>query len=451
MPTRLLIADDNERVFESLRANFGQFGIHCGYAADRTEIVELLREESFDALLLDVMLGEDNGLEVLAEIQANHPDLPVIVITGYASVESAVEAMKQGAFDYVKKPLDFERLLQLLQNALSLHRLRVENRELRARIEELTPRVTTRNARMQEVLHRAEKLAGTDLPVLIIGEHGCGKEIVADYLHGHSKRSVERMEKINCAAFPESLLDNELFGHEKGAFTGASESFRGIFERAHGGTLLLDEIGDMPLTTQAKILRVLQNHEIRRIGGTETLQVDVRFVAATHQDLPARIAAGEFREDLYYRLNAAVLEVPPLRERSEDVMVLANEFLRECARTHDKPVRSFAAEVLELFLQYPWPGNIRELKNTVNYASALCNGEQLEVSDLPPALQRGAGSDRSATSAERNDLTPLEQAERNLIARTLRKMGNNKKQTAEILGMSRKTLYNRLARYGISP
>ena len=451
MPTRLLIADDNERVFESLRPNFGQFGIQCRYADGRAGILKLLRSESFDALLLDVMLGEESGLEVLAEIQASHPDLPVIVITGYASVESAVEAMKQGAFDYVKKPLDFERLLQLVQNALCLHRLREENRELRARIEELTPRVTTRNARMQEVLHHADKLAGTDLPVLIVGENGCGKEIVADYLHGHSKRSAERMEKINCAAFPESLLDNELFGHEKGAFTGASEGFRGIFERAHGSTLLLDEIGDMPLTTQAKILRVLQNHEIRRIGGTETLQVDVRFVAATHQDLPTRIAAGEFREDLYYRLNAAVLEVPPLRERGEDVVLLAEEFLRECARSHNKPVRSFAPEVFDIFLQYPWPGNIRELKNTVNYASALCSGEQLEVSDLPPALQRGIGFERGATLAEKNDLTPLEQAERNLIAGTLWETGNNKKRTAEILGMSRKTLYNRIARYGIAP
>jgi two-component system response regulator AtoC len=371
MQARILIVDDNEAIFESLQPNFYQFGLETVYASDGAEAEETVTRGSVDAVLLDIMLETESGIDVLQRIKKINRHLPVIMITGYASIQTAVESMKLGAFDYVKKPLDFDRLFKVVENALELYKLSEENLVLKRRIRELSSHIYAENTKMTHVIEKATKLAQTDIPILIVGENGSGKEVVADYIHAYSSRAPHKMLKINCAAFPESLLDNELFGHEKGAYTGAENIFKGVFERANGSTLFLDEIGDMPVTIQAKILRVLQNNEIRRIGGAENFKVDVRFVAATNKDIGDLINKGMFRQDLFYRLNAAILSVPPLRERKEDIVLLAEYFLEEFSNSHGKEVRKIDTRVLEFFQQYSWPGNVRELRNTLNYAVAI--------------------------------------------------------------------------------
>lgn len=438
-----MIVDDNQRVYESLRPNFYHFGIDTVYAANGAATKEALLADEIDAILMDIMLGEENGIDVLAMVRELRPRVPVIMITGYASIDTAVESMKRGAFDYVKKPLDFDRLFKVVENALELHKLSEENAVLKRRIKELSPRVYVENPTMMHVIEQASKLAHTDIPVLITGENGSGKEVVADFIHANSDRVAHKMVKINCAAFPESLLDNELFGHEKGAYTGADSEFRGVFERTDKSTLFLDEIGDMPLTIQAKILRVLQTGEVRRIGGTTTKKIDVRFVAATNKDLGELIETGQFRQDLFYRLNTAIISVPPLRERPEDLELLVKYFLEEFSVSHAKTVESIDSSVLELFRSYSWPGNVRELKNTINYGVAITGDRVLRLEDLPPLLQRTSQGTGSI-------LNIREETERNLIEKTLHQCHFNKKRTAEILNMSRKTLYAKIARYGIS-
>lgn len=443
MSAHILIVDDNQRVFDSLKPNFYHFGIEALYAPNAKTARQTLLENAIDVVLMDIMLGEENGIDVLAIVKELRPRVPVIMITGYASIDTAVESMKRGAFDYVKKPLDFDRLFKIVENALELHKLSEENAVLKRRIQELSPRLYVENPAMMHVIEQASKLAGTDIPVLITGENGSGKEVVADYIHANSERVAHRMVKINCAAFPESLLDNELFGHEKGAYTGADSEFHGVFERADRSTLFLDEIGDMPLTIQAKILRVLQNNEIRRIGGTITHRIDVRFVAATNKDLGELIETGRFRQDLFYRLNTAIISVPPLRERGEDLELLVTYFLGEFSASHGKTVDAIDPAVLHLFRSYSWPGNVRELKNTVNYAVAITSDRTVRLQDLPPLLKH-------ASTGTGTVFNIREETERNLIEKTLHQCHFNKKRTAEILNMSRKTLYAKIARYGIS-
>ncbi|NBC30138.1 MAG: response regulator [Spirochaetes bacterium] len=441
MKGALLIVDDNRKVYESLARNFEHFAYTTYYAANSDEAVRALLSTHVDAVLLDIMLGRESGVDTLRLIEESAPSVPVIMITGYASIESAIETMKLGAYDYVKKPLDFEHLLKVVQNAVEVSRLKKENSQLKERLLDLSPQPAIRSTQMTDVVHTAAKLAKVDLPVLIVGENGTGKEIVADYIHAHSSRAGKRMVKVNCAAFPESLLDNELFGHEKGAYTGADTAFQGVFERANGSSLFLDEIGDMPLTIQAKILRTLQNNEIRRLGGQNTLTVDVRFVAATNRNPESLVAEGRFREDLFYRLNTAVLEVPPLRERKEDLPALVEAFLKEFAVNNDTPLKKMDEQTLQRLLAHDWPGNVRELKNCVSYAAAISPLPVIRVPDLPPALFREPGTER------RHNVRHL--MERNLIVQTLEQTGQNKKRTAELLQMSRKTLYSKLKRYGL--
>jgi len=438
----LLIVDDNRKVYESLARNFQHFAYTTHYASNSEEAVRTLLSTRVDAVLLDIMLGRESGVDTLRSIEESAPSIPVIMITGYASIESAIETMKLGAFDYVKKPLDFEHLLKVVQNAVEISRLKEENDQLKERLLDLSPKLAMRSTQMTEVVQTAAKLAKVDLPVLIAGENGTGKEIVADYIHSHSSRAGNRMVKVNCAAFPESLLDNELFGHEKGAYTGADTAFQGVFERANGSSLFLDEIGDMPLTIQAKILRTLQNHEIRRLGGQHTLNVDVRFVAATNKDPVSLVAEGRFREDLFYRLNTAVLEVPPLRERKEDLPALVEAFLKEFAVNNDTPLKKMDEQSLQRLLAHDWPGNVRELKNCVSYAAAISPSSVIHVSDLPPALFRGDPEKKNGDNVRHR-------MERNLIVQTLEQTGQNKKRTAELLQMSRKTLYAKLKKYGL--
>ena len=435
--SNLLIIDDKVKLCRSLARNFEHVGFTTSIATTGQEAVTRFSAARMDAVLLDIMLGEESGIDILTKLLAVDKNVPVIMITGYASVDSAVQSLKLGAFDYVKKPLDFEELLKTVEKACEFSRLREENSKLRSRLKELSATIVTRDARMGALIRKVEKLAATDLPLLICGESGTGKEVLADYAHSASARSAAAMVKINCVAFPETLLDNELFGHEKGAYTGADAVFKGLFEKADGSTLFLDEIGDMPLGIQAKILRTLQNNEIRRLGGNDTIRVNVRFIAATNKDLAELIRKGQFREDLFYRLNAAVLSIPSLRERRDDIPLLVEHFLRGYPARKD-----VTAEVMEKFLPYDWPGNVRELKNVVNYAAAMSSGDSIGIEDLPVHFLEGT---RAAAGGNiREDM------ERALILKVLQSTKYNRSKTAELLTMSRKTLYTKMAKYGLN-
>jgi two-component system response regulator AtoC len=442
MKKTILIIDDKVKLCETLAHTFAHLGYQPFYATNGPEALDLFAQHPIHVVLLDIMLGEENGIDVLKQLLQCRRNTPVIMITGYASIETAVQSIKLGAFDYVKKPLDFEQLIKVVENAIQTSQRREEPLPFNHHLHELLPRIITQNPKMLEVWSKAKKLAATDLPVLICGENGTGKEILADFIHLNSPRSSQKILRVNCASFPETLLDNELFGHEKGAYTGADSVFKGVFERADHSSLFLDEIADMPLAIQAKILRTLQNHEIRRLGGNTMITIDVRFIAATNKDLNKLIQDNRFREDLFYRLNTAVIKIPPLRERKEDIPVLTEFFLAEYARIHATLAKRISDAVQHTFLHYHWPGNVRELKNVINYAAALSSKDVIELEDLPP--------DFPLTPTQNAPENIREEMEKDLIIKILQKTAYNKKKAAELLNMSRKTLYSRLRKYGIS-
>jgi DNA-binding NtrC family response regulator len=448
----VLIVDDHPPLCASLRENLSMRNYHVSVAHNGLDALEALRRERRDVILLDVRLGNEDGVSLLPRILEIDPSLPVIVITGYGTVETAVEAIKRGAFDYLEKPVKIEKLLKTLGNALRMSRLEQENSLLRQSFLGASP-IVTESSVLQELLSRARKLAASNLPILICGESGTGKELLAELIHAESPRAARVLHRVNCAVFSESLLESELFGHERGAFTGATERFPGIFERSHGGTLFLDEIGDMGLSCQAKILRVLQNQEVRRLGGRETFKVDVRFIAATNKDLDRLTGEGKFRSDLLYRLNAAILYLPPLRERRGDIIPLAKRFIADYGEENGCRERRFLSpRALEALLSYRWPGNIRELKGAIYYASAVAEGPELQASDLPELITGGASWKKPEARRVHewpSAANPLEQAEMACIARTLQEVGNNKVRAAGRLSMSRSTLYKKIKQYGL--
>jgi len=471
----LLVVDDNARVAESLSKVLEPAGYFCKCVRNIQETIDTINVIEIDAVLLDLMLGKEDGMDCLQMIREENPSLPVIMITGFATVDNAVRSMKLGAYDFIQKPLDVKHLLKILENAVKMKQLAAENQDLRNRMEELSPRPTAESNSMRDLLIQASKVATTELPVLIRGENGTGKELLADYVHAKSARSAKPFLKINCAAFPESLLDNELFGHERGSYTGATTSFQGIFERSNGGTLLLDEVGDMPSSIQAKILRVLQNSELRRIGGSNNVKIDVRFIAATNQNLDLLMQRGDFRQDLYFRLNAVTLTIPPLRERPQDIPVLARRFLDEFNKSTSRAFKTISPGVMGILLEYKWPGNVRELKNTVMYACSMASSPTILITDLPPMLSlRKTGStasastnggkdplwERKSTKGEAPSMgigfsskygrDPRSEAEADIIRKMLDMCEYNKKMAAERLNMSRNTLYKKIAQYGIS-
>jgi two-component system response regulator AtoC len=439
----ILIVDDNVKLCHSLSRNFTQYEYTCYTAYDTSSALRIYLDEEIDLVLLDVRLGEENGLDLMQQLRELNHDLPVIMITAFATVEAAVQSIKFGAFDYIQKPINFKKLLKIVENALQLLVLKNENDRLKNRLHELSTPIISNNPEMLKLHRKAQKLAPTELPILIYGESGTGKELIADYIHRNSNRSSSEIVKINCSAFPESLLDNELFGHEKGAYTGADSAYKGVFERAHRCTLFLDEIGDMPLSIQAKILRTIQNGEIRRLGGKHKISVDIRFLAATNKELESLIHKHNFRSDLFYRLNAATLYLPPLRERKDDIPLLADFFLKEFGRINGINTVVLDERVLTHLLEYDWPGNIRELKNTINYAATVSTDERITLDDLPPRFV-------SNTTGRASDINVRERVERELIVSMLRKTNQNKTKAAQLLNMSRKTLYNKMTRYEIS-
>ncbi len=438
----VLVVDDREKVCQTLVKNFVKLGYEADFVTSGSEVLRTIRKNRPDTVLLDIMLGSDDGIEILKMVKHENPDLPVIMITGYASIDSAVQSLRCGAYDYVQKPLEFEELREIVDRAVR------ENSSGMSQPGQETsfPKIVTQSKEMLSIIKQIDKLAPSDLPILILGENGTGKELIADRIHRKSNRSCRQMLKINCAALPESLLDNELFGHEKGAYTGAESTFQGVFEKADGSSLMLDEIGDMSLSIQAKILRTLQHNEIRRIGGTETISINVRFIAATNKDIESLIKKGDFRADLFYRLNTAIIRVPPLRNRRADILPLAQTFLEQYSLKKGIPAKSLTDKAADILMEYHWPGNIRELKNIVEYSAAITEfSDTITDRDLPPQIM----GKEDLFSSDDDPLNIRETMERELIQKTLHNTLFNKSETARILKMSRRTLYNKIQRYNI--
>jgi DNA-binding NtrC family response regulator len=443
MQADVLIIDDRELLCTSLATSFEERGHPAVYAQNRRDALRILLTYDIGVVVLDVKLGAENGLDVLADILKLKKEIPVIMITGHGTIHMAVEALKTGAIDFIEKPVPFPRLYEVFEKALSLKRVGDSiRRDTRGPGETRRDRFITADNQMVQILIDASSLAQSDLPILIEGESGTGKELVAEFIHASSPRADARIVKINCSAFPESLLDNELFGHEPGAFTDARDRYRGVFEQADTGTLFLDEVGDMPLHLQPRVLRVLQSGEFRRLGGESDIRVDVRFVAATNRTLEELIAEKVFREDLYYRLNAARISLPPLRERVGDIPLLACHFLDRSNTLTGRDI-SLSDEVFDVLQAYRWPGNVRELQNAVLYSAAVTTSDTIGIDCLPAHMR----TDQIHGSGP---IDPsLEASERRTIERALRETRYNKKRAAEILNISRATLYKKIRKYEI--
>lgn len=449
--TTLLLVDDDIAHRTMLKAHLGTEGYAIIEADDGDIAIHLVKERNIDLVLLDLKMKRMGGMEALAGIHKLKPELPVIIITAFSSVENAVEAMKDGAFDYVTKPVDSVGLSLSIKRALDYKKLQQENISLKQRLGEKFDfgNLIGNSQPMQELAETLALVAPSDATVLITGESGTGKELIAGAVHHNSRRKDASFIKVNCAALHENLLESELFGHEKGAFTGAAEQRKGRFELADKGTLFLDEIGDMSMTTQAKILRVLQEGEFERLGGTKTIKVDVRLLAATHRNLEQMVEEGSFRQDLFFRLNVVPLHLPPLRERPMDIPALAEHFLKCYCAKNRKDIRNLHAEALEALLAYAWPGNIRELENAIERAVILCLDEQITLTQLPVQVRQSYAENSERPFVVRPGLT-LKDMEKELILSTLRQTENNRTRAAEILGITRQTLQNKLKEYGLT-
>lgn len=465
----VLIIDDEPLMRISIADALKDEGCQVKVAATGLDGVDLIKKEPFEIVISDLRLPGMDGLQILQVCKEVSPKTGVIVITAHGSVETAVGAMKMGAYDYITKPFSMDELLLIVNRLLKVLELEDENRSLR---EELEGRFSFKgllgkNDKMREVLEKIKLVAPTDSTVLIIGESGTGKELVANAIHHNSSRRDGAFIKVSCAALPETLLETELFGHERGAFTGALKQRKGRFELAHQGTLFLDEIGEISPLVQVKLLRVLQERQFERVGGNQTIEVDVRLICATQRDLKKEVQAGRFREDLFYRLSVVPVHLPPLRERKEDVLVLADHFLGDFALQTGKRVKVFSQRAKELLLRYSFPGNVRELENTVERAVTLNHDEQeIEPWDLcgfpacpylggPPQPNCGFCSEgvpmaeKKTVSVDRLD-TAREQFERQYIVKALERTKDNKTEAAKLLGMSRKALWEKCKRYGIT-
>ncbi|MCB2168716.1 MAG: sigma-54 dependent transcriptional regulator [Deltaproteobacteria bacterium] len=453
-PANILIVDDDRGHLISLRTVIRSWGYRVATAEDGLEAVAAVKESQVELILMDVRMTTMSGIEALERIKIYNPSIPIIIMTAYSSVASAVEALKGGAYDYLIKPFDFDVLKLSIERACEHAGLKVENEDLRARLQEDfdRPDIIGKSASMKALMDMLAMVAPSEATVMITGESGTGKELIAKSLHYNSARKAHPLVTVNCAALTESLLESELFGHEKGAFTGADRRREGRFMLADGGTIFLDEVGETSSRMQAKLLRVLQEKEIQRVGSEAVLQVDVRVVAATNRDLEEDVQAGRFREDLFYRLNVMHLTIPPLRDRQEDIPLLAQHFLETYARRNRKTVKGFAPLAMSMLLKYEWPGNVRELENAIERAVILLSGEHITEKQLPLRIVRqhpdhatAADTGMPATDGTRT----LEDIEKEAIEATLAATDGNKSETARRLGISRKTLHNKLKAYGV--
>ena len=447
---RILVVDDEESHRIMLRAVLQEEGYEVAEAADGPEAIRAVEQEPFDLILLDIRMTTMDGIEALTEIRKISPFVPVLMMTAYASVKTAVEALKAGAFEYLTKPLDIEELKILIEKALEHYHLREENLALKERLGDRFDfsKIIGKSHKMKELFDLLAQVAPTDATVLILGESGTGKELVANAIHHNSPRANQPFIKVACAALPETLLESELFGHERGAFTGAIARKEGRFQLAHRGTIFLDEVGEMSATTQTKILRVLQEKEFEPLGSTRVVKVDVRVIAATNKDLEKEIREGRFREDLFYRLNVVPVSLPPLRERKEDIPALAGHFLSIYREKNKKELREISGKALDLLVRYDWPGNIRELENCIERAVVMARGEIIAPADLPPQIQ-ALSSEKEDSGVRFPSGISLQEVEKALILKTLEDTGGNRSRAAEILGINRRTLQMKLKEYGL--
>ena len=433
-----------------LELNLGEDGFATLSAGDAEAGMKLLRENTIDLVVTDLKLPGMNGLEFLHAVKRLNAALPVVVMTAFGTVETAVEAMKAGASDYVLKPFSLGEMRMVVRKELDVRNLREENRSLREALGKryAHPNVVARSAKMQEVLATVERVARTNSTVLLGGESGVGKDLIARAIHEKSRRVAGPFIKINSTAIPENLLESELFGYEKGAFTGANASKPGKFELADKGTLFLDEIGDVPPVTQVKLLRVLQEREFERLGGTKTIRVDVRLIAATNRDLREALEQGTFREDLYYRLNVVPIDIAPLRQRKEDIPDLVNLFISRFSSDSGKPVKGISPEAMRMLVNYHWPGNVRELQNIIERACALAKGTVLEAADIHLDMRPSRAANEAGGFLPEG--MTLEHWEDEMIQEALRRAHGNKSQAARLLGLSRNALRYRLSKIGIA-
>ncbi len=439
----VLIVDDEKNTREGLELALATSDYRVLCASGGEEALGLLKKEDVDVMLTDLFMEGMDGMELMRRAKEMHPELLIIMLTAYGTVENAVQAMKAGAFDYLTKPVNLDKLEMLVQRALNSRRIEKENLELKKQLHNKYgfENIVGNSPKMQKVFRLIEQVAASKATVLITGESGTGKELIARAIHFSGPKKDKPFVAVHCGALAEGVLESELFGHEKGAFTGAVEKKIGRFELADGGTLFLDEVSEMSPATQVKLLRVLQEREFQRVGGTKTIKVDVRIVTATNKDLRDEVSQGRFREDLYYRLNVVGIEIPPLRERKDDIPLLVAAFIKEFSHENNKIVEGIAPEVLKAFHAYAWPGNVRELRNTLETMVVLTPHRVLQASDIP--AQFASGAVLSARGGQRVPIN-IHDAEKTLIEKALADTGNNKSKAADLLGMSRRTLHRKL-------
>ena len=450
MKFNILIIDDEKNIREGLSASLEMEGYNTVLAENGKEGLELFAKGDIDLVITDLRMPQVTGEEVLEKIISGSPGIPVIVLTGHGSIDTAVEAMRKGAYDFLTKPLNLDRLTLIVKRALQGRELTLQHRLLQEELQELQGKkvfesIIGKSSQMQKVFDMIKRVADSKASVLITGESGVGKELIADAIHNLSSRKDKPMIRVHCAALTETLLESELFGHEKGAFSGAVARKRGRFELANGGTIFLDEIGEINQNVQIKLLRVLQEKKFERVGGEETIEVDVRVVAATNKNLLEEIKKGNFREDLYYRLNVVHIEVPPLRERKEDIPLLVAEFIKTYAKENSKEIEGLDNKTRSILYNFDWPGNIRQLKNCIESAVVMCQGKIITVDDLPPGI---VSSNENETIKIPLGI-PMEEAEKIIITENLAYFKGNKSKTADVLQIGRKTLHRKLEEYNL--
>ena len=451
MTPKILIVDDETAHCQMLEVVLKAEKYATQRAQDGQSAIEAVKERFYDLILMDIRMNRVGGIEALEKIKEISPDIPIIMMTAYASVDTAVQAMRSGAYDYLTKPLDIDELKILVAKALRHHQLEKENIFLK---EQLGSRfdfsnIIGRSRAMKELLETVAMVAPSEATVLILGESGTGKELIANAIHQNSPRSSHPFIKVNCAALPETLLESELFGHEKGAFTGAVSRRQGRFHLAHKGSILLDEIAEMSMATQSKILRVLQEREFEPIGSSETVKVDTRIITATNKNLEEEVRANRFREDLYYRINVVNLNVPSLRDRREDIPLLVDFFLKRYAKKNHRNLKGFTPKAMDLLMRYDWPGNIRELENVVERSVIMMRGDFITPDEFPGVL-KSLDPEYEQISAEMLSGKSLKEMEKAMIMRTLQETDGNRTRAAEILGISRRTLQLKLKEYGVN-
>jgi two-component system response regulator HydG len=455
-PIQVLVVDNDVAHAEAMADSLRSIGFACTVASRGQEAISLLESSTFEIVVTDLKMPEVGGLEVLAKCKELQPDAEVVLVTGHGTIESAVEAMQRGAFNYLLKPLDLKQLRAVVENAARSQYLRRANVELQRRLDERFgfEGVVGNSPQMHDVVMRLQRIAPTDATVLIQGETGTGKELVAKAIHQNSPRKKRPFVPLNCAALSEHILESELFGHVRGAFTDASSDRQGKFEYADGGTLFLDEVGDMPIPTQIKLLRVIESGEITRVGSNEPVKVNVRILSATNRDLEKAIAAGAFREDLYHRLKVVTITLPRLTDRREDIPLLIDYFVKEHARRHQKTIRGISMAARRRLLSYDWPGNVRQLRNVIESMVVVDYDEILDVDDLPAELAPSGGGEVAAVTVPDglHDLVgkSIAEIEALFIDETLKAAGGNREEAANMLGIGERTLYRKIKEYGLS-